>query len=189
MKSLYMATAVVAGGLLLSACSKNESETAPAAASKPVAAQSHADAKKAAIKALAQTYPRVDIDTDAGLFWFEPRSCDIGRDAGSGLMHYRIEGAGKSPDGLPVFVTVSDESTDPTVGPDMRINVGTDKPNKTTEVSWISNRGMAHSMTVPRTKATIDNKRLTLQGVVFSRNGSDRLTVKAPFVVDCTQPK
>lgn len=189
MNLLYMATVALACGLLASGCSKNEADAASAAASPPIAAQAKTEAKKTVLKAIAQTYPRVEIATDAGLFWFVPRRCSIGPDADSGLLHYSIEGAGQSPDGLAVYVTLVDEDSDPANSPEMRINVGTDQPFKTPEVVWISNDGMQAALKVPAPQVSIDQQRLNLQGVVFSRNGSNRMTATAPIRVDCTPAK
>lgn len=185
MTPLYMAAAALAFSVLASACSKNEDDKAAAAASPSTAAQAQADAKKSALKSAAHTYPRVEVPTDAGLFWFEPRRCNIGPDPATGLTHYSIEGAGQSPDGIAVYVTLVDEDSDPNNSPEMRINVGTDQPMKTPEVVWISNDGTKDALKVPATRVSIDQQRLKLEGVVFSRDGSSRMTVQAPIVVDC----
>ena len=184
MNSLFLASAAVTCGLLLSACSKGEPDAVPATAD-----QNPVEAKTAAQESLARTYARVEIDTDAGLFWFEPRRCAIGPDADSGVMSYSIEGAGQSPDGQPIYVTVEDEDDDPSNSPEVRINVGTDQKFTTPEVVWVSNDQAAMGLKVPATKATVDDKSVSLQGVVFSRNGSDRLETKAAIRVDCAQSK
>lgn len=179
MNPLWMAAAACA--ILASACSKADSETATTPSNAAIAA------KQAAQTALAQTYPRVQIDTNAGQFWFEPRRCAVGPDADSGVLSYSIEGAGQSPDGQPVYVTLEDEDGDPAMGPEMRINVGTDKPLKTPEVVWIANDEAAHSLNVPAAKAAIDGKHVTIHGLVFTRSGSDRLTATSAVEVACAK--
>lgn len=180
MKPLWMAAAACA--VLVSACSKSEPEAAPMAPGAPAAAQ-----KTAAQKASAPTYPRVAIDTDAGLFWFEPRRCSIAQEPGNSEVSYSIEGAGQSPDGQPIYVTVQDEDNNPAQGPELRINVGTDQPRKTPEVVWIANDGSADSLRVPAAKTTVQGATLEVQRVVFTRSGSDRLTAQGPVRIDCTQ--
>ncbi|AVP56585.1 hypothetical protein C7H73_02090 [Pulveribacter suum] len=145
-------------------------------------------AKPAPAAATASDASRVQIDTDQGLFWFQPRLCTVGRDADSGAVSYNIEGAGQSPDGLPVYVTVEDEDSDPGHSPELRINVGTDQPRKTPEVVWSANAAAAASLQVPATRVVVQGKQVTLEGAVFTRNGSDRLVVRAPIRVDCSQP-
>ena len=131
--------------------------------------------------------PRVAIDTDAGLFWFEPRRCSIAQEPGNSEVSYSIEGAGQSPDGQPIYVTVQDEDNNPAQGPELRINVGTDQPRKTPEVVWIANDGSADSLRVPAAKTTVQGATLEVQRVVFTRSGSDRLTAQGPVRIDCTQ--
>lgn len=185
MKPSWIAAVAAACALLASACSKTEPEMAPASPTAPSAPAMAA--KQAAIKAAAQTYPRVEISTEAGLFWFEPRRCSVGPDADSGVVSYSIEGAGQSPDGQPVYVTLEDEDDDPAQGPEMRINVGTDQPLKTPEVVWIANDAGAHSLNIPAAKATIEDKRVTVNGLVFTRSGTDRLAATSAIEVLCAK--
>lgn len=177
---------------LVAGCSRDEApspQAAPAAAPATVPTeQPAASSAPATATASASDESRVQIDTDQGLFWFQPRLCTVGLDADSGAVSYNIEGAGQSPDGLPVYVTVEDEDSDPAHSPELRINVGTDQPRKTPEVVWTANEAAAASLQVPATRVLVEGKRVTLEGVVFTRSGTDRLVVRAPIRVDCTQP-
>jgi|GEM_PF-4582016 len=130
---------------------------------------------------------RVEIDTDQGLFWFEPRRCAVGQDPDSGVVEFSIEGAGQAPDGTPVYVTMEDEDGDPAFQPELRINVGTDQPRKTPDVVWAANEQTSRGLQVPATQGGVQGKQVTFEGVVFSRSGTDRLVAKAPIRVDCAQ--
>ena len=181
MKPFWIFAAACA--VLASACSKSEPDAAPAATS-PASSPAAAAAKIAAQKALAQTYPRVEIATDAGLFWFEPRLCMVGLEPGKTEVSYVVEGAGQTPDGQPVYASISDEDYDPTTGPELVLNVGTDNPYKTTEVSWISG---PYNARIPAAKTTVQGKTLEVQGAVFTRTGEERLTTQGPIRIDCTR--
>ncbi len=181
MKLLKIAASVAACALLATACSKGEPEASPAAPSSPGA--SAIAAKPAAIKSAAQTYPRVEIPTNAGLFWFEPRRCSVGLEPGQSEVSYSIEGAGQAPDGQPVYVSISDEDYDRATGPELRIKVGTDQPFKTPEVVWTSS---PYETRVPAAKTTVQGKTLEVQGAVFMRQ-DERLTVQGPIRIDCSQ--
>ena len=184
MKPFWIVAAACA--VLASACSKSEPDAAPTTTSSaPSSAPSPAAAaaKIAAQKALAQPYPRVEIATDAGLFWFEPRLCMVALEPGQSEVSYVVEGAGQTPDGQPVYVSISDEDYDPTTGPELVLNVGTDKPFKTTKISWISNAYTG----LPAAKTTVQGKTLEVQGVVFTRSGEDRLTTQGLIRIDCTR--
>ena len=172
MKPFWIVAAACA--VLASACSKSEPDAAPTATSPAAAAQ----------KALSQTYPRVEIATDAGLFWFEPRLCTVGLEPGQSEVSYSIQGAGQTPDGQPVYISISDEDYDPTTGPELVLNVGTDQPYKTTEVSWISG---PYNARIPAAKTTVQGKTLEVQGAVFTRTGEERLTTQGPIRIDCTR--
>lgn len=185
MSPMYLAAAALACSVLASACSKKEDDKAVAANSTAPSPVADAKAKQAILKRAMPTYPRVEMTTDAGLFWFEPRRCNIGPDPGTGLTHFSIEGAGQSPDGLAIYFTLEDEDSDPNNSPEIRINVGTDQAMKTPEVVWISNDGTKAALKVAATRVSIDQQRLTLAGVVFSRDGSSRMTVQAPILIDC----
>ena len=180
MKPLWMAVAACV--VLASACSKNEPEAIPAAPSTPAAQKQQAQPQAA-----HAPYAQVDIATGTGLFSFQPRRCQVGPDADSGMVAYSIEGAGQSPDGQPVYVTIEDEDGDPDNSPEVRINVGTDQPRKTTDVVWMANDGSANSLRVPPAKTTVQGRTLEVQGLVFTRSGEDRLTVQATVRIDCTQ--
>lgn len=127
---------------------------------------------------------RVEIVTDAGTFWFVPSSCFVGPD--NDLVTYMIGGPGSAPDGRPVFVEVSGDDGTATEGPDLRINVGTDKKFKPGDPQWITNDGMAHALQVAPATGQIDGQVVTLTGVVFSTDSSTRLTVEAPIRIDCS---
>ena len=176
MKPLWMVAAACA--VLVSACSKSEPEAAPSAASTPAAAPS-----AAAQKAGASAYPRVEIATDAGLYWFEPRLCMVMLEPGKSEVSYGVEGAGQGPDGQPVYISISDDDGDPTTGPDLRINMGTDQPFKTPEVVWISS---PYDSQVPKAKATVQDKTVEVQGAVFKHRDKS-LTVQGPVRMDCTR--
>ena len=176
MKPVWIVAAACA--VLASACSKSEPDAAPAAPSAPAAAQ-----KMAAPKASAQAYPRVEIATDAGLFWFEPRRCSIALEPGQTEVTYSVEGAGQAPDGQPVYIGISDEDYDPKTGPELRINVGTDQPRKTPEVVWISS---PYDTRVAKATATVKGETLEVQSAVFMRQ-DERLTVQGAIRVDCTR--
>ena len=178
MKPLWT-LAAAACAVLASACSQSEPDAAPAASSAPAAAE-----KAATQKAALPSYARVEIATDAGLFWFQPRRCSVALEPGQTEISYSIEGAGQAPDGQPVYVTIEDEDYNPATGPELRINVGTDQPRQTPEVVWIYNAYNAH---VPGAKTTVQGETLQVQGAVFSRSGEDRLTTQAPIHIDCTQ--
>ena len=176
MKPFWMVAAACA--VLVSACSKNEPDTAPTATSSPAAAQ-----KMAVQKATTPTYPKVEISTNAGLFWFEPRLCLVMLEPGRSEISYMVEGAGQAPDGQPVYISISDDDGDPTTGPDLRINMGTDQPRKTPEVVWISSPYDAHA---PAAKTTVQGKTLEVQSAVF-KHRDESLTVQSPIRIDCTQ--
>lgn len=180
MKPLWMVAAACA--VWASGCSKSESESAPAAPNAPAATKPNA-----ARQASASAYARVDIATNAGLFWFQPRRCSVGQDADSGVMAYSIEGPGQTPDGQPIYVTVADEDGSEAHGPELRINVGTDQPRKTPELVWIANDGTANHLRTARAKATVEGETVTMQGVIFGNGGDERLTVQTPIRMDCTQ--
>ena len=185
MKPFWIVAAACA--VWASACSKSEPDAAPtttSSATSSAPSPAAAAAKIAAQKALAQTYPRVEIATDAGLFWFEPRLCTVGLEPGQSEVSYSIQGAGQTPDGQPVYASISDEDYDPTTGPELRLNVGTDQPYKTTEVSWISG---PYNARLPAAKTTVQGKTLEVQGAVFTRSGEERLTTQGPIRIDCTQ--
>ena len=177
MKPLWIAAAACA--VFATACSKTEPDAAPAATSTPAAAK-----QQPAQKANATTYPRVEIATNAGLFWFAPRLCFVVLEPGQSEVSYIVEGAGQAPDGQPVYVTISDDDYDPKTGPEMRINVGTDQPRKTPEVVWISS---PYDAQVPKATTKIQGKTLEVQGAVFKRQ-DERLTVEGSIRVDCTRP-
>lgn len=178
MKPLWT-LAAAACAVLASACSPSEPEAAPVASSAPAAAE-----KAAPQKAALPSYARVDIATDAGLFWFQPRRCSVALEPGETEVSYSIEGAGQAPDGQPVYVSISDEDYNPTTGPELVLNVGTDQPYKTTEVSWISS---PYNTRLPAAKTTVQGKTLEVQGAVFTRTGEERLATQAPIRIDCTQ--
>lgn len=182
MKPLWMAMAACA--VWTSGCSKSEPDTPPATPSAAAAAQPAAEKPAAAPQASASGYARVEIPTDAGLFWFQPRRCAVTLEPDQSEVSYSIEGAGQAPDGQPVYVTIEDEDYDPATGPELRINVGTDQPRKTPEGVWISN---AYNAQVPGAKATVQDKTLQVQGAVFTRSGAERLTTQGPIRIDCTQ--
>lgn len=129
-------------------------------------------------------YARVEIHTDAGQFWFQPRRCSVGPDADSGAMSYSVEGAGQSPEGEPIYVTVADEDNDPDSGPELRIHVGTDQPLKTPEVVWIANDHVAFALKTPATTIDIDGRHIRLAGTMFSYEDK-RLAVDGPIQIDC----
>ncbi|WP_146139330.1 hypothetical protein [Simplicispira suum] len=181
MKSLWIAAAFA---VLAGACSKSESEAVAGAPNAPAAAQ-----KTAAQRTSATSYPKIAIDTDAGLFWFEPRRCSVGPDADSGVLSFSMEGAGQSPDGQAVYVTLEDEDDNPEQGLEMRINVGTDQPFKTPEIVWIANDAVAHGLRIPAAKPVIEGQRITIDGLVFTRGGHERLTAKAAIQIDCSRRK
>lgn len=181
MKALWMVATACA--VLVSGCSRGEPEATPPAPGTPAAVPEKARSQQAS----SPQYAQVDITTDAGLFWFKPRRCQVGPDADSGVVAYSIEGAGQSPDGQPVYVTIEDEDDDPNNSPEVRINVGTDQPRKTPEVVWIANDGSASSLRVPPAKTTVQGQTLEVQGLVLTRSGEDRLTVQAPVRIDCTR--
>ena len=177
MKPLWMVAAACA--VLVGACSRSEPDAVAAATSTPAAAQK----TQAAQKNKAPAYPRVEIATNAGLFWFVPRRCSVGPDADSGVMSFSIEGAGQAPDGQPVYVTINDEDSDPAMEPSLRINVGTDKPLKTPEVVLISD---THNTRVPVATTTVQGETLEVRGAVFTRQ-DERLTTQGPIRIDCTR--
>ena len=176
MKTLWMVAAACA--VLVSACSKSEPEAALSAPSTPATAQS-----AAAQKASAPAYPRVEIATDSGLYWFEPRLCMVMLEPGNTEVSYGVEGAGQGPDGQPVYISISDDDGDPTTGPDLRINIGTDQPFKTPEVVWISS---PYDSQVPKAKATVQDKTVEVQGAVFKHRDKS-LTVQGLIRMDCTR--
>lgn len=184
MKPLWIALAACT--VWTSGCSKSKPDepeappAAPAASGAPAAKQPAAAARQAIVPG----YARVEIPTDAGLFWFQPRLCLVGVEPGHSEVSYSIEGAGQAPDGQPVYVTIGDEDYDPATGPELRINVGTDQPRKTPEVVWISN---AHNDQVPAAKTTVQGETLQVQGAVFTRGGAERLTTQGAIRIDCTQ--
>lgn len=181
MKPLWMAVAACAAWA--SGCSKGEPEAppaAPAAAAQPAADKPTA----AAARASAPGYARVEIPADAGLFWFQPRRCDVTLEPGQSEVSYSVEGAGQAPDGQPVYVTIGDEDHNPDTGPELRINVGTDQPRKTPEVVWISN---AYNAQVPTARTTVQGQTLQVQGAVITRSGAERLTTQGPIRIDCTR--
>ena len=130
---------------------------------------------------------QIEIVTDAGTFRFAPSRCMVGPD--NDVVSYMIGGPGSAPDGQPVFVEVSGDDGSETEGPDLRINVGTDKAFKPGDPQWITNDGMAHSLNVAPATAQIDGQVVTLAGVVFSTDGTTRLTVEAPIHIDCSGPQ
>lgn len=182
MKPLWMAVAACA--VWTSGCSKNDPQAAPTAAAAAAAQPAAEKPAAAAPQANGSGYARVEIPTDAGLFWFQPRRCAVTLEPDQSEVSYSIEGAGQAPDGQPVYVTIVDEDYDPATAPELRINVGTDQPRKTPEVVWISN---AYNAQVPGAKATVQGETLQVQGAVFTRSGTDRLTAQGPVRIDCTQ--
>lgn len=177
MKPLWIAVAACA--VWTSGCSKSEPENPPVTPSAPTAQQPAAAARQTG----AAGYARVEILTDAGLFWFQPRRCSVALEPGQSEVSYSVEGAGQAPDGQPVYVTIEDEDYDPDTGPEMRINVGTDQPRKTPEVVWISNAYNAH---VAATKTIVQGETLQVQGAVFVHK-DERLATQGTIHIDCTR--
>ena len=180
MKPLWMAAAACA--VLASACSKSEPDAAPAVSSTAVSVQKQVG-KQVEKAANAATYPRVEIATNAGLFWFEPRLCLVMLEPGRTEVTYMIEGAGKDPENQPVYVSISDDDSDPTTGPDLRINIGTDQPRKTPEVAWIAS---PYETRVAKATATVNGKKVEVQSAVFTHR-DELLTVDGSIRVDCTK--
>lgn len=175
MKLSVMASAVVAASILIgSGCSAENGSAVP----EKVASQEKR-------KAAAITYQRVVIDTDQGGFWFQPARCSIHEE--DGAQHFDVRGAGKSPDGKPVYVTMEGADQGPQADTDVRIHIGVDAPFKHGDPVWISNNGYSHSFEIPSSKVDIDGSVLTFIGVEFGGDGSDRLEVNRPIRVDCSR--
>lgn len=170
-----VASAVVIGSLLIASGCAEKSQSA-------VSAQAHLAARQ---QAATVKYPRVDIATDAGAFWFEPSRCSIYEENGHQL--YDIAGPGQAPDGQPVFVTIGDEDHSTDTGADVRIHVGVDAPFKHGDPAWISNDGQANALRVAKSQTAIDGEVITISGVVFGKDHGGQLVVEGPIRVDCNR--
>lgn len=142
-----------------------------------------ADAPKR--QAPATAYQRVVLDTDAGGFWFEPARCSIYQE--DGVPMYDIAGAGKSPDGQPIYVTMEDEDGDASTGADIRIHVGVDAAFKHGDPVWISNDQQSHALRVDASQTDIDGQTLITSGVMFGKDHGGQLEVTRPIRVDCNR--
>ncbi len=174
MRMSTMGTALAALALLAGGCA-NDAAQAPLA-------QGTLDVVDTAVPAPAAA--KLEIVTDAGTFLFVPARCLVGPD--DDVVSYMIDGPGSAPDGQPVFVEISGDDGGQTGGPDLRLNVGTDKPFQPGDPEWISNDGTAHALGVAPPTAQIQGTAVTLADVVFSTDGTTRLAVEAPIRIDCT---
>lgn len=183
MKLPITAVAVAIASILLGSGCAAEPDSAVPPEQKPQT-QEQRGAAVADQKAEMAKYQRVVIHGDDGAYWFEPTRCSIYEEDGSQL--YAIAGAGKAPDGQPVYVTISDEDHDPETGADIRINVGVDAPMKHGDPAWISNDQQAIALDARASKTEVDGKVLTIIDVVFGNDSGGKLEVGRPIRVDCS---
>ncbi len=173
MKSSIVVSAVVIASFLVASGCAEGSDSA-------VAEKVQATAKQ---QPAAITYKRVEFDTDAGPFFFDPSSCSIHQEDGSPA--YSIHGRGLAPDKRLVFVTMEGEDGDPSTGLDMRIHVGVGEPFKHGDPVWISNDQQSLSLKVPASQTGIEGDVVTANGVVFGKDQEGQLVVTSPIRVDC----
>lgn len=141
MKLVWMSAVTVGVAMFLGGCSDSTATAEPVQKAESAAPQQ-------------PQMPRVEIDTEAGIFWFGAQRCHAGLDPDSGVAQFSVAGAGQAPDGQPIYVTLEDEDNDPSIGPEIHINVGVDQLFKTPELAWIGNDQVAVSQGTARpTKA------------------------------------